>query len=173
MNFTGKNYAAWKTRIKMMLQAKRLWSIVTLEEQPPPSGCGILEEEYFWTREHEAAAFLMTTFSDDMVVAVSNKRYAYEVFQHLEKTYEPRNWGNLCALRDQFVRLKYKDGTDMLTHINELKMLAGQLANQGKAVDDAEKVCQLLSSLPSSWDVSKAFTTFKRSQLLGQPWRRM
>ncbi|KAE9217951.1 hypothetical protein PF004_g14004 [Phytophthora fragariae] len=152
MNFTGKNYAAWKTRVKMMLQAKRLWSIVTLEGQPPPSGCGILEVEYFWTREHEAAAFLMTTLSDDMVVAVSNKRYAYEVFQHLEKTYEPRNWGNLCALRDQSVRLKYKDGTDMLTHINELKMLAGQLANKAKAVDDAEKVCQLLSSLPSAWD---------------------
>ncbi|KAE8914033.1 hypothetical protein PF005_g30366 [Phytophthora fragariae] len=90
-----------------------------------------------------------------MAVAVSNKRYAYEVFQHLKKTYEPRNWGNLCALRDQFVRLKYNDGTDMLTHINQLKMLTDQLANQGKAVDDTEKVCQLLSSLPSSWDSFK------------------
>ncbi|ETK95250.1 hypothetical protein L915_01813 [Phytophthora nicotianae] len=32
INFTGKNDAAWKARIRMMLQAIGLWTIVTLEE---------------------------------------------------------------------------------------------------------------------------------------------
>lgn len=61
-----------------------------------------VEEELFCTREHETAAFSMTALSDEMVVAVSNKRCAYEIFQHLKKTYELRNGGNMCALRDQF-----------------------------------------------------------------------
>eukprot|EP00644_Phytophthora_capsici_P010085 jgi/Phyca11/61498/gw1.41.442.1 len=141
MNFNGKNYAPWKARVKTLLQAKRLWEI------------------------NEATAFLMTTLSDEMVVAVSNKRYAYEIFEHLEKTYEPRNWGSLCALREQFVTLKYQDGADMLTHINGLKTLAGRLSNQGKPVDDTEKVCQLLSSLPRSWDSFKSHYYIQESPI--------
>ncbi|OWY91717.1 hypothetical protein PHMEG_00039593, partial [Phytophthora megakarya] len=112
-------------------------------------------QEDFWKREHEATAFLMTTLSDELVIAVSNKRYAYEIFEHLEKTYEPRNWGSLRALREQFVTIKYEDGENMLTHINKLKTMAGQLSNQGKRVDDMEKVYQLLSSLPTTWDSFK------------------
>ncbi|OWZ02898.1 hypothetical protein PHMEG_00025464 [Phytophthora megakarya] len=130
-NFTGKHYAPWKPYIKVMLQAKQL-------PLPPPRGAGLGEEEYFRTREHEAATYLMTTLSDDVVVS------------HLEGTYEPRNWGNLCSLQNQFVRIKYKEGTDTLIHVTEHKVLAGQLANQSKAVDDAEKVCHQLSSLLSS-----------------------
>ncbi|KAF4140827.1 gag-polypeptide of LTR copia-type [Phytophthora infestans] len=107
----------------------------------------------------------MTTLSDEMVIAVSNKTCAYEIFEPLEKTYEPRNWGSLCALREQFVTLKYKDGKDILPHINELKTLAGRLSNQGKPVDDTEKVCQLLSSLPSSWDAFKSMYYIQESPI--------
>ncbi|KAG3061505.1 hypothetical protein PI124_g22783 [Phytophthora idaei] len=59
---------------------------------PPHHDAHPADIDYFWAREHEATAFLMTTLSDEMVVAVSNKRYAHDIFQHLEKTYEPRNW---------------------------------------------------------------------------------
>ncbi|POM75404.1 hypothetical protein PHPALM_7497, partial [Phytophthora palmivora] len=88
---------------------------------PPPRGARLVEEEYFWTREHEAGTLRLRNLpaSGEDVRATQ--------------------LGEL-VFRDQFVWLKYKDGTDMLTHINELKMLAGQLANQGKAVDDAENI---------------------------------
>ncbi|KAF4147553.1 Integrase core domain [Phytophthora infestans] len=165
MNFNGKNYAPWKARIKTLLQAKRLWGIVTRTELPPRRDARPDVVDSFWSREHEATAFLMTTLSDEMVIAVSNKTCAYEIFELLEKTYEPRNWGSLCALREQFVTLKYKDGKDMLPHINELKTLAGRLANQGKPVDDTEKVCQLLSSLPSSWDAFKSMYYIQESPI--------
>ncbi|KAG3108550.1 hypothetical protein PI124_g12280 [Phytophthora idaei] len=39
----------------------------------------------------------------------------------------------------------------MTAHLNKLKTIADKLARQGKDVDDKERVCQLLTSLPGSW----------------------
>ncbi|ETI55463.1 hypothetical protein F441_01849 [Phytophthora nicotianae CJ01A1] len=44
INFTGKNDAAWKARIRMMLQAIGLWTIVTLDKMPHPRDAGLVEE---------------------------------------------------------------------------------------------------------------------------------
>ncbi|OWZ07264.1 LOW QUALITY PROTEIN: Gag Polyprotein [Phytophthora megakarya] len=94
--------------------------------------------------------------TDDLVVSVGVKRYAYQVLEYLDQTYEAKTWGNLVAMREKFISLKYKDGQEMTAHLYNRKTLADKLARQGKPVDDQEQVCQPLTSLPESWSHFKS-----------------
>ncbi|OWZ05572.1 Retrovirus-related Pol Polyprotein from transposon TNT 1-94 [Phytophthora megakarya] len=142
MSFNGSNYTAWKMRVKSRLEVRDLWNIVTLRERPPRRG--LIREQEFWRCEKATKAFLLETLTDDLVVSFGVKRYAFVVFEHLEQTYGPKIWGNLVALREQFISLKYTEGDEMAVQLNKLKTLAEKQGRQSKPVDDKEKVCPLL-----------------------------
>ncbi|ETK77620.1 hypothetical protein L917_15834 [Phytophthora nicotianae] len=91
-DFDGTNYTAWKTRVRAVMEANDLWDIATLRERPPRSGSRH-DEDKFWHRERKAKAFLLETLTDDLVVSVGAKRYAYQVLEYLEQTYEAKTWG--------------------------------------------------------------------------------
>ncbi|KAF4135054.1 hypothetical protein GN958_ATG15724 [Phytophthora infestans] len=57
MNLNGNNYAPWKARVKTLLQAKRLWEIVTRAELPPLWDAHPRDQDVFWNRENEATVF--------------------------------------------------------------------------------------------------------------------
>ncbi|DAZ93765.1 TPA: hypothetical protein N0F65_010457 [Lagenidium giganteum] len=149
MSFNASNYTSWKMRVQSRLEAKGLWRIVTLRERPPHRAPRHIEDE-FWQRESQAKAFLLETL--DIVISVGMKQYAYEILEYLAQTYESKNWRNLIALREQFISLKYVDGEEMTPHLNRLKLLADKLGRQNRHIDDQEQVCQLLTSLPASWN---------------------
>ncbi|KAF4137697.1 gag-polypeptide of LTR copia-type [Phytophthora infestans] len=137
------------------MEANDLWAIVTLEERPSRNGSK-RDVDNFWHQERKAKSLLLETLTDDLVVSVGAKQYAYQVLEYLEQTYEAKNWRNLVALRVKFVSLRYEDGQAMTTHLNNLKTLADKLARQKKPVDDQERVCQLVTSLPESWSHFKS-----------------
>jgi len=118
-------------------------------------------------RERAARAFLLETLTDDLMIGAGQKQFAFEVFRYLEEIYEAKNWGNLVSLREQFSSVKYEDGEDMTVHLNKLKTIADKLGRQDKVVDDKERVCQLLTSLPASWEQFKS-VYFTRDRPL--PW---
>ncbi|KAF4135939.1 hypothetical protein GN958_ATG14925 [Phytophthora infestans] len=64
------------------MEANDLWDIATLRERPPRSGSRH-DEDRFWHRERKAKAFLLETLTDDLVVNVGAKRYAYQVLEYL------------------------------------------------------------------------------------------
>ncbi|OWY98130.1 hypothetical protein PHMEG_00031175 [Phytophthora megakarya] len=80
-NFDGTNYTAWKMRVRAVMEAKDLWDIATLRERPPRSGSRH-DEDKFWHRERIAKAFLLETLTDDLVVSVGAKRYAYQALEY-------------------------------------------------------------------------------------------
>lgn len=88
---------------------------------------------YHHTRNREIKIFfgnakkkqkrLLETFSDTIVMSVVNKDHAHKVLKYLERTYEAKNLGNLVAIHEEFVSLKYKDGQKMTEHLITLKTL--------------------------------------------------
>ena len=97
---------------------------------------------------------LLESMSDELVTSIEDKRFAYQVFDHLSGVYEGRNTGSLVMARREFTHLTYEDGQDMQQHLNRLTTLANAWAPSGR--DNEEKALQLLDSLPASWDAFKS-----------------
>lgn len=38
---------------------------------------------------------MLETLNNDLVVSVADKRFLDDMFEHLERTFEAKNWGNM------------------------------------------------------------------------------
>lgn len=66
--------------------------------------------------------------------------------QHLEQAAD-----NLYDLQARFYEYHYQSGTDMKTHISEIKSIAHHLGEVGKPVEERELITKIVCTLPSPY----------------------
>ncbi|GMF20513.1 unnamed protein product [Phytophthora fragariaefolia] len=160
-NFDSRkpDFTAWQIRIRALLrgrcvgdceQAEGVWEIVNKTRQ----------FNNYWHRQrrqefisHDKKAFqLLINSLDDATVKVMGKyEYSWLVYEHMERVYASKDTVSIYHARASFHNLKYKDGDDMQSYINDLDEKAETLARLGRPIDDEEKVMHMLGSLPDSW----------------------
>ncbi|GMF51189.1 unnamed protein product [Phytophthora fragariaefolia] len=151
-NFDSRkpDFTAWQIRIRALLEAEGVWEIVNKTRQ----------FNSYWDRQcrqefisHDKKAFkLLINSLDDATVKVMGKyEYSWLVYEHMERVYASKDTVSIYHARASFHNLKYKDGDDMQSYINDLDEKAETLARLGRPIDDEEKVMHMLGSLPDSW----------------------
>ncbi|KAF0706886.1 hypothetical protein AaE_013899 [Aphanomyces astaci] len=138
--------------MSMILEEKDLWDVVIgnekWEDQPDDAA-----RMKFVKRMKKAFAMICLCLDDSQLSLVRTSANAMEAWKRLEDHYEKKTLANKLYLRRKFFSTIMEEGSDMLTHINQLKTLAEQLEAVGAPVSEDDLVITLLCSLSESYDV--------------------
>jgi transposase InsO family protein len=151
-NFNSRkpDFTAWQIRIRALLEAEDVWEVVNQTRQYNDRWDSRRRQE-FVVDDKKAFQLLISSLDDATVKAVGKYKYSWSVYEHMERVYASKDTVSIYHARASFHNLKYQDGDDMQSHINDLEEKAEALARLGRPIDDEEKVMHMLGSLPASW----------------------
>ena len=147
--FGGEKFHLWKLKMRMLLEDKDLWDIVTGEEERPDEDVG--RAQLFDKRARKAHATIVLNFKDSQLMHVSSASSAREVWERLQDLYEAKGLANRLFLRRKLFTCQMSEGDTMIAHVNKVKAMGEQLEAIGAGVSDDDLVMTLLSSLPESY----------------------
>ena len=154
----GTNYATWRLQCKMALMKEGLWAIVDGSEHcPNVRDDGIMFTEYdvrkFRARKDKAlATIVLSVHESQLYLLGSEPEDPTEVWQLLCDQFQKRTWANKLALRRKLNSMKMKRRGSVQKHMKSMMELFQELAIIGEAVEEEDKVVQLLASLPEQYD---------------------
>lgn len=111
-----------------------------------------MKQEDWKKFDRKAIGFIRQWLDDSVFHLVSNENSAHSLWKKLESLYERKTAGNKAFLIRKLVNLKYKEGTSIAEHLNEMQSIVNQLSSMKMALDDELQALLLLSSLPESWE---------------------
>ena len=134
------NYVVWKTQIKIYLIHQGLFECVT----------GECEDD---NKKQKALAILVLALDPSLLYIIGpDPDSAAEVWKLLERQFQKDSWINKLTIKKKLYNLRLT-GNDVSGHIKEMTELFQSLTLLGCEVEDEEKVCLLLSSLPKQYDI--------------------
>uniref|UniRef100_A0A2N9F1D3 CCHC-type domain-containing protein n=1 Tax=Fagus sylvatica TaxID=28930 RepID=A0A2N9F1D3_FAGSY len=89
---------------------------------------------------------------DNIIPLFEERPTAKEIMDALETKYGCRSDTQIQLLLDKFNNIKMNEGDAIGDHVNQLKLIAKELADAGHTLSDKMQVTIVLNSLPSSWD---------------------
>lgn len=144
---TAENYSYWKPMMKDHLYCRDLYEPITDSKKPE----GKSERE--WELLNRKAVAMIRKYIDrSLFEHVSTYTNAFELWTKLESMIQKKTPRNKAFLVRRLVKLEYKDGDNMIEHLNNFKGLVNQLNKIEMKVEDELQALLLLSSLPESWD---------------------
>lgn len=106
-----------------------------------------------WKKQNRRTIEVIRQWLDDSVYHhVSMETNALPLWKKLESLYGRKTAGNKVLLTKKLVNLKFKDGTSVNEHLNEMQNIVNQLSSMNMVLDDELQALLLLSSLPDSWE---------------------
>ena len=134
------NYVVWKTQIKMYLIHQGLFECVT----------GDCEDE---NKKQKALAILVLALDPSLLYIIGpDPDSAADVWTLLQNQFQKDSWLNKLTIKKKLYNLRLT-GNNVSGHIKEMTELFQSLTLLGCEVEDEEKVCLLLSSLPKQYDI--------------------
>ncbi|KAH7557638.1 hypothetical protein JRO89_XS11G0195000 [Xanthoceras sorbifolium] len=113
-----------------------------------------------WDFEHEQVCGFIRQFIDDNVYNhICNKTHARTLWNKLEQLYISKTGNNKLFYLTKLMQLKYKEGTFIADHLNEMQGILDQLSRMGINFDDEVFALMVLASLPESWETLKISIT--------------
>lgn len=102
--------------------------------------------------DRKAIGFIRQWLDDSVFHHVSTESTSKSLWEKLESLYERKTAGNKAFLIRKLVNLKYKEGSSIAEHLNEMQSVINQLSSMKMTIDDEMQALLLLSSLPDSWE---------------------
>ena len=87
-----------------------------------------------------------------MLNHVSGEKNAHALWIKPEKLYAQKTGNNKMYLMKRLIRLRYRDDTRMIDHLNTFQGLINQLATTRVKFDEKVPDLWLLGILPNSWE---------------------
>jgi gag-polypeptide of LTR copia-type len=146
--FNGEDFHLWKFKMRMVLEEKDLWDLVTgREEHPTDSGEKVQAYE---RRCRKALATICLNLTDSQLLHVRSATTPAEAWKKLEDLYETKSLANKLFLRRKFFNTPMNDGDTMINHINNVRKMADQLEAIDAPIREEDIVMTLLCSLPDT-----------------------
>ena len=139
---TKTNYTAWAIKMEAILDAQGLWEVVS-------SSSGT---EVDVRRGKTASAHLLQALPEDILMQVSCKPTAHEVWEVLKTRFVGANrvrTARLATLKGEFDQLLMADGDALDEHAGKISGMAARFASLGSTLDDAAMVKKLLDTVPN------------------------
>ena len=111
-----------------------------------------MDDEECEVQHRKAIAYIKRWMNINLYEHISDETRADVVWQRLENLFAKKTMGNIISLLRRLVNLKYKDGGNIIEHINLFQSLANKLVAMKMNIDDEMQELLLLSSLPENWE---------------------
>ena len=104
-----------------------------------------------WDTEHgKVIAYLRRWMNPTLHEHIYDEKKTNVVWKKLENLFFRKTLGNKTTLIRRLVNFKYKDGNNMIKHINSFQGMVNKLVAMKMNIDDKIQASLLLSSLPNS-----------------------
>ena len=164
----AENYHSWKFNVKMYLIGKDLWEIVDgkevvgvnadeeeeeIQEKRKFKKRGnsrkeeIQEKRKFKKRENLALSLICLSVTTNLQIYIRNAKTATEAWGNLSNHFE-KTLSRKIFYRRKLYSARMERGSDMVSHVNNLKTIAEHLESLDDAVAEKDLVMILISSLP-------------------------
>ena len=144
------NYATWKVQLKMALMREDLYSIVTGNEEAPSDDQSAAYRSYVKRRD-KALATIVLAVEPKLLYLLGDPDNPADVWKKLQGTFQRKTWANKLRLRRQLYSMKLNPGDSMQLHLKKFTELFDELAVVGDAVEEEDRVINVLASLPDSF----------------------
>ena len=145
----GTNFPFWKEQIyNVLVQKKQIKPIKQKGVKPED-----MEQDDWEELDELARSTIMLTLTKSVYFNVKEMKTTYELWQKLCGLYEQKSATSQVYWLKQLVDLKMKEGTAMLSHLNDFNTIFSNLSAQDVEFEDSVKALFLLITLPESWDI--------------------
>ena len=149
----GINYKAWRRHISYLLTYdKTLYTLSTTK----PNQSDDQETEKLrkkWDKDGVLAKASMLHYMKDNIIPLFEERpIAKEMTDALETKYGCRSDTQIQLLLDKFNNIKMNEGDVVGDYVNQLELIAKELANARHTLSNKMHVTVVLNNLPPSWD---------------------
>ena len=145
------NFHTWKFSMKMFLIGKGLWEIVDGTETVAHDASEELKAK-FKKRDNLALATICLGINSDLHIYVRGSKAGNEAWDALSKRFEEKTLSKKISYRRKLYKTHMNPGTDMTTHINDIKTISEHLEAVEDPVDEKDLVMILISSWPSEYN---------------------
>jgi hypothetical protein len=141
------NYRTWKFSMRMVLQAKDLWEVVSGEEEKPEA---VKAAENWEKKARKALALIALALSaseKEHVIDCTTPKAAWDV---LEKLYEGKGRNRKFMLLQELFRMSM-EGEKMDSYLRAVKEKMSELSTIGLKLEDDIKLAIILNGLPERY----------------------
>ena len=146
----GTNFPTWKVQMRMVLMKLGVWRIVEGTEAAPEINDGVAYRKYS-ERKDKALATIVLAIKTNLLYLIGDPQDPVEVWNKLSNQFQKKTWANKLALRRKLHGLRLKDQEPVQEHIKAMVEVFDELAVIGEAIDEEDRVVQILASLPDSY----------------------
>ena len=149
----GDNYRSWAFNMRLFLESHDLFEHVDeTAEAPNDSEDGNQAEmRIFRQRAKKAWTYICLAIEPEQQIHIRETKTAKEAWDCLKNQFARESILQKIRLRQQYYSCRFKNGGDMLAHINHLRSLHDQLREMGIEINDKELAMTLLASLPEDF----------------------
>lgn len=176
--FNGKDFNNWKFRMEILLREHDAEDFITKSlEEFEEIAITNLDDETARTRkaklrdelrkkERKCYSLLVQRIGNDYLEYVKDKANPKEAWSSMCTTFERKGVSNRMFLRRELLSLKMKENEQLENHLLKFNKIVRQLKAVGANMEDEDVICQLLLSLPKTFDqVVTALETMKAEDL--------
>ena len=138
---TPANYTVWAIKVEAILDAQGVWEAVS-----PADGVAVDA-----AKNKTARAQLLGALSEDILMSVSTKKMAKEVWDSLKTRFigaDRVKAARLSTLRGEFDRLYMAEEEQLDDYAGKISGMAARYASLGSTLSDADMVKKLLDTVP-------------------------
>jgi hypothetical protein len=143
----SSNYLTWKFSMRMVLQARDLWEILSGEEVKPEAD----EGRHAWERKARKAlaaiALTLSALEKENTIECTTPKAAWEI---LEKLYEAKGRNRKFILLQELFRMSM-EGERMDVYLRGVKEKVSELATVRLKLKDDIKLAIILNGLPEQY----------------------
>lgn len=164
--FDGKGFHNWKFRMETVLDMhdlldclqREVMDIAELQVGDSDTAAVSAEKQKKTTerkvQEKKCKSLIVQAISDNQLELIKDCQTPKQIWDKLKNVFERRGVSGQLFLRKQLLTLKYVDGvgSDMSDHLLRFDKIIRELKGSGATVEEADAVCHLLVTLPSSFD---------------------
>ncbi|KAD4585349.1 hypothetical protein E3N88_22952 [Mikania micrantha] len=143
-SLTSTNYTTWAIKMEAVMDAQGLWDAVE-----PPLGSTVDEK-----KSKLARAFIFQAIPEDILLQVTKKKTASEVWDYLKMRYlgeERVQKTRLHTLKSEFEALRMKDGESIDEYAGKLSGMISRHSSLGETPEDSKLVRKLFDTVPDKF----------------------
>ena len=147
----GKNYATWKVQCRMALMKDGLWGVVNGFDEVPVNNEEALRK--YIIKRDRALSIIVLAVEPSLLYLLGDPQDPSVVWKTLEDQFQKKSWANKLRLRRRLYNLKIDEDQSIQKHLKTMSEIFQELAIIGYPVDEEDRVTQVISSLPESYDM--------------------
>ena len=149
----GPNYATWKVQCRMVLMKYGVWKIVEGTEIAPDENNHVAMGKYNDRRDKALSTIVLALDTSLLYLLGSEPKDPVVVWKQLSDQFQAKTWANKLTLRRKLFGLRLSENQSVQDHTKSMIEIFDELAVIGYPVEEEDRVVQLLSSLPESYNM--------------------